>query len=49
MKLRDSGRSYSVAVAQVGGASSDLIFAPRIRSMKTVGTGQVFSRFSGRL
>jgi len=46
----DSGRGYLVVVAQVGGGSSVLIFfVPRIRPMKTVSTGQAFSRFSGRL
>ena len=39
-----------VAVAQVGEGSLSLIFfVPRIRPVKTVSTGQVFSRFSSRL
>ena len=38
-----------VAVAQVNEYSSSLIsFVPGIRPMKTVGTGQAFSTFSGR-
>ena len=39
-----------VAVAQAGGFLLSLIFfVIRIRSMRTVSTGQVFSKFSGRL
>ena len=42
--------SALVAVAQAGGVLLSLIFfVLRIRSMRTVSTGQVFSRFSGRL
>ena len=42
--------STLVAVAQAGGGSSVLnLLLPRIRPMKTVGTGQVFSKFSSRL
>ena len=40
----------SVALTLAGGGSSVLnLFCTRIRSMKSVGIGQVFSRFSGRL
>ena len=34
---------------QVGVLLSLIFFVPRIRPMKTVSTGQVFSRFSSRL
>ena len=47
--LRDFGRGYLVAIVQGGGGSSVLnLLVPRIRPMKTVSTGWVFSRFSSR-
>ena len=50
VQLRDSGRGYLVAVAQVYGGLLSLIFlVPRIKPMKTVSTVQVLSRVSARL